>query len=204
MKTLARKASKATLTPLGWPARRRPGDVVVLLYHRVGRGASEIDLTPEVFGRQMEDLVATERVLTLDALLAGDPGGGVVVTFDDGYRDFHEAVLPVLTELDVPATLYLATGLVANGVGLPSPDALTWSQLCEAIDTGIVTIGSHTHGHTDLSRATEPEAESEMRRSKELIEDRLQVPCEHFAYPWAIGGSAADRAARRLFRTAAL
>ena len=43
-----------------------------------------------------------------------------------------------------------------------------------------------------------------MRRSKELIEDRLQVPCEHFAYPLAVGGSAADRAARGLFRSAAL
>lgn len=147
----------------------------------------------------MEDLVATERVLTLDALLAGDPDGGVVVTFDDGYRDFHQAALPVLTDLNVPAILYLATGLVES-----EADALTWSQLREALDTGLVTIGSHTHGHTDLSRATEPEAESEMRRSKELIEDRLQIPCEHFAYPWAVGGSAADRVARRLFRTAAL
>ena len=27
-------------------------------------------------------------------------------------------------------------------------------------DTGIVTIGSHTHGHADLSKATESEAES--------------------------------------------
>lgn len=147
----------------------------------------------------MEDLVATERLLTLDALLTGDPAGGVVVTFDDGYRDFHEAVLPVLTDLRVPATLYLATGLVESGA-----DALTWAQLREAIDTGLVTIGSHTHGHTDLSRATEAEAESEMRRSKDLIEDHLQLPCEHFAYPWAVGGSDADRVARRLFRTAAL
>ncbi|MGH2595281.1 MAG: polysaccharide deacetylase family protein [Actinomycetota bacterium] len=170
----------------------------------MGRGASEIELTPEVFRSQMEDLVASERVLTLDALLTGDPDGGVVVTFDDGYRDFHDAVLPVLTDLNVPATLYLATGLVANGAGDPAPDALTWSQLREAIDTGLVTIGSHTHGHADLSHATESEAESEMRRSKELIEDHLQASCEHFAYPWAIGGGAADRVARRLFRTAAL
>ena len=43
-----------------------------------------------------------------------------------------------------------------------------------------------------------------MRRSKELIEDRLGVDCQHFAYPWAVGGGPADRVARRLFRTAAL
>jgi hypothetical protein len=43
-----------------------------------------------------------------------------------------------------------------------------------------------------------------MQRSKELIEERLGTACEHFAYPWAVGSAAADRAARRLFRSAAL
>ncbi len=170
----------------------------------MGQGSSEIELAPEAFRHQLESLVATERLLTLDDLLVGDPKGGVVVTFDDGYRDFHEAVLPLLVHYDVPATLYLATGLVANGSAHAAPDRLTWSQLREAHDTGLVTVGSHTHGHTDLSRVTEHEAESEMRRSKELIEEHLQTPCEHFAYPWSVGGSAADRVARRLFRTAAL
>lgn len=191
------------LTPLGWPTRRRRGDVVALLYHRVGPGGSEIELPVEAFERQIQDLVAEERVLTLGDVLAGDPDGGVLVTFDDGYRDFHQTVLPVLAKHRVPAVLYLATGLVANGTR-SSPDALSWTQLQEVRDTGLVTIGSHTHGHTDLSRVTEAEAESEMRRSKELIEDRLGTACEHFAYPWAVGGVAADRVARRLFRTAAL
>ena len=128
----------------------------------------------------------------------------MVVTFDDGYRDFHDAVLPLLVKHRVPAVLYLATGLVANGDGGRRADALTWTQLREAVDTGLVTIGSHTHGHADLSKATEGEAEDEMRRSKELIEDHLGTACAHFAYPWAVGSPAADRAARRLFRTAAL
>lgn len=127
-----------------------------------------------------------------------------MVTFDDGYRDFHESALPLLARYRVPATLYLATGLVANGTGVTPRNVLTWTQLREVSSSGLVTIGSHTHGHTDLSRATEPEAESEMRRSQELIEDNLGTACEDFAYPWAVGGSAADRVARRLFRTAAL
>jgi len=43
-----------------------------------------------------------------------------------------------------------------------------------------------------------------MRRSRDLVEDNLNRPCRHFAYPWAIGSAAADRAARRTFETAAL
>jgi len=151
----------------------------------------------------LRDLVANERVTTLDEALAGK-SGGVAVTFDDGYRDFHEVVLPMLVKHGVPALLYLATGLVANGSDTLHGDALTWTQLREAVDTGLVVVGSHTHGHADLSRATAAQAEDEMRRSKELIEDRLGLACEHFAYPWAVGSAAADRSARRFFRTAAL
>lgn len=197
------KVLKALLTPAGWPGRRRPGDVVVLLYHRVGDGRSEIDMPVGAFERQLEHLRERERVLTLDEALDGDPRGGVVLTFDDGYRDFVESVVPLLVEHRMPAVLYLATGLVADVDGARVA-SLSWSDLRDASATGLVTIGSHTHSHADLLRATEREAEDEMRRSKELIEDRLGVPCEHFAYPWAVGSAQADRAARRLFRSAAL
>ena len=98
--------------------------------------------------------------------------------------------------------MYLATSLVRNNGG--PADHLTWSQLGEAASTGLVTIGSHTHGHADLSRASEREAEQEMRRSKDLIEDRLGIECKHFAFPWAVASPHAVRAAAKLFESSAL
>ena len=200
--SLARKAVKAAALPLGVPSLRRHGDLVILLYHRVGRGSREIDLPVRTFDAHLAMLSGSRRARSLDDALAGREGG-IVVTFDDGYRDFPEHVVPLLVRYGVPALLYLATGLVANG-RTSSSEALTWSQLAEAISTGLVAVGSHTHSHADLSRATEQEAEDEMRRSKELIEDRLGVACRHFAYPFAVSAPPADRAARRLFDTAAL
>lgn len=196
---LARRAVKAAVLPGGLVTRRRPGDAVVLLYHRVGAGDREIDLPAEVFDDQLAVMAARERVVPLEEALSS---GGVVLTFDDGFEDFHRHVLPRLVRHRVPALLYLATGLVANGG--PPEDRLTWTMLQEAVATGLVTVGAHTHGHVDLSRASEDEAREEMRRSQELIEDRLGVACRHFAYPWAVGSPAADRVARRLFDTAAL
>jgi O-antigen ligase/peptidoglycan/xylan/chitin deacetylase (PgdA/CDA1 family) len=199
--TLLRKALKAATIPVGLRSRTRPGDVSILLYHRVGRGGREIDLPADVFDRQIAALGSGGRVVGLgDAL--GDGGGGVVVTVDDGFRDFHEHVLPALVRHGVPAVLYLATGLVTEEGG--PPDGLTWAHLLEAVATGLVTMGSHTHGHANLSNASEREAEEELRRSQGLVEDRLGVPCRHFAYPWGVGSAEADRAVRRLFDTAVL
>jgi peptidoglycan/xylan/chitin deacetylase (PgdA/CDA1 family) len=200
--SLARKAIKAAVLPYGAVARRRPGDLTVLLYHRVGDGSGEIEIPAAVFERHLAHLAEREPVLSIDDALASRRGG-VVVSVDDGYRDFHDRVVPLLVEYRLPAILYLATGLVADG-GPARPDALTWGDLRDAVGTGLVTIGAHTHGHADLSRATEHEAEREMRRAQTLVEDRLGVACRHFAYPWAVGSSAADRVARRLFDSAAL
>ena len=176
--SLARKAVKAAVLPGGIVTRRRPGDVVILLYHRVAGVGGEIDTPPALFERQLADLAEHERVLTLDQALDADAGGGVVVTVDDGYRDFSDTVVPLLVRYQVPALLYLATGLV--------------------------TVGAHTHGHTDLSRASEQVCRDEMARSRELVEDRLGVACRHFAYPWAVASATADRVARELFDSAAL
>jgi peptidoglycan/xylan/chitin deacetylase (PgdA/CDA1 family) len=203
--SLARKAVKAAVLPGGIVTRRRPGDVVILLYHRVAGLGGEIDIPPALFERQLDALATGERVLSLDQALAGDAGGGVVVTVDDGYRDFSDTVLPLLVRYRVPALLYLATGLVAGeGTGPDDPEALSWAQLAEAVSTGLVTVGAHTHGHTDLSKVSEQVCRDEMGRSKELVEDRLGVACRHFAYPWAVASPTADRVARELFDSAAL
>jgi peptidoglycan/xylan/chitin deacetylase (PgdA/CDA1 family) len=200
---LARRATKAAALPFGFLARMRPGDLAILLYHRVGIGEREIDLDISAFERQMAYLAERRAVRTLDDALEGDGLGGVVVTIDDGLSDFHEHALPVLVQHSIPVVLYQATGLV-DAASERANEGLTWSQLGEAVSTGLVTIGSHTHGHVDLSKASEEEAEREVETSKGLIEDRLGVACRHFAYPWAVTGPAAERVVARHFRTAAL
>jgi peptidoglycan/xylan/chitin deacetylase (PgdA/CDA1 family) len=157
--TLARRGTKAAVAPAGLFTRRRPGDLVILMYHRVGDGPGEIELSEAEFERQLAHLSRHERVVSLDEALSDGQGGGVVLTFDDGTRDFHVRVLPLLERYGLAAVLYLATGLVAEEGG----GQLSWSQIREA--ASVVTIGSHTHSHADLSRADERTAEEEMRRS---------------------------------------
>lgn len=201
-----RTGLKLAALPLGAVSGRRSGDVVILCYHRAGAGGREIDIPRDLFVEQLEFLAAEGDAVSLDASLT-DSRGGVVLTFDDGFRDFHDVVLPNLVRLGLPAVLYLATSFVGAGdrrSGIGPTEALTWPMLDEIVATSLVTIGSHTHGHVDLSSATVTEADDEMRRSKEIIEDRLGRPCVHFAYPWGKASAAAERVAEGLFETAAL
>ena len=201
--SLPRKAIKAAMLPFGVLRPRRTGDVVVLLYHRIGEGRREIDLPADLFEEHLRILTRKDRVLSLDAAIT-DEEGGVVLTVDDGYRDFDEHVLPLLERYQVPALLYLATGLVAEKDEDADPDALTWPMLERAVATGLVTVGAHTHNHANLADASEEEARIEMRMSKQLVEQRLGTVCRHFAYPWGVASDGARRAAEQLFDTAAL
>jgi hypothetical protein len=64
------------------------------------------------------------------------------------------------------------------------------------------TVGFDDHP-LDESEHARRVAEAESRRSKELVEDRLGVPCRHFVYPSAVGSLHAGLMVRRLFDTAA-
>ncbi len=75
-------------------------------------------VSPEQFERQMRFLRSRFDPITLaelaDQLESGtaiDPGR-FVVTFDDGWLDNYEFALPVLTKLDIPATIFLSTDFI--------------------------------------------------------------------------------------------
>ena len=195
---------------------RPPGrGVVVLGYHRVGaRCSQELDMPSDQFAEQMALVASTRRTVELDQaldLLSGvgpdDPADDpVVLTFDDGTQDFSDEVLPVLARHGLPATLYVATDFIERGVPFPYDGRpLSWSALAEAVSTGLVTVGSHTHRHRLLDRISGAEAADELDRSISLIGERLGVEAEHFAYPKMLRGSpAAEAAVRERFRSAAL
>src|SRR4029079_13168936 len=106
----------------------------------------------------------------------------------------------------LPATFYVATDFVERSVQLPDDGKpISWAGLRELDASGLATIGSHTHTHALLDRADPDTTRLELDRSKGLIEDRISIACEHFAYPKALPGSdAADVEVRARFRSAVL
>ncbi len=213
LKELVRAAGKPVAAAVDLVRRPAPG-VTILIYHRVGAGSGgQVDLDPGLFDDQMAELAESGRLLSLDdaveLLSSGerpdtDP---VVVTFDDGTPDVIEVALPILERHRVPMTLYLATGFIEDGLPFwaPSDRALGWSAVKEALSTGLVAVGSHTHRHALLDRLDPAEIAHELERSIDLIEQRLGTEARHFAYPKALAPSpAADAAVRARFDSAAL
>ncbi len=212
MKQVGRRALKQAAAAHDMLRRPRSG-LVVLCYHRVGRRTtSVVDLPSSLFDEQVARLVAGSGIVDLDGALTALDGphptepAAVVITFDDGTADFVEEALPILVRHRAPATLYVATDFVERSRPFPgSGTPLSWSALTEAVSTGLVTVGSHTHTHVLLDRLPPDAVDAELDRSIELIGERLGVDARHFAYPKALAPTpAAERAVRARFASAAL
>lgn len=99
------------------------GRLCIINYHRVLESfdpllESEPDLI--TFRREMELLADCFNVMPLhDAIqiMATQrmPPRAVCITFDDGYRSTHDLALPILRELNLPATVFITTGYVGEG-----------------------------------------------------------------------------------------
>lgn len=89
------------------------GRVLTLLYHRVRQYEKDIQLlavTPEHFEEQMRWLRENYRIVSFDEDWSQMEGDAICITFDDGYRDNFLTAIPILNELQIPATIFVATG----------------------------------------------------------------------------------------------
>lgn len=109
----------------------------------------------------------------------------VVMTFDDGFHDILTAAWPVLNKHHFFATLYLLTGYIGRERRTFNTRAcLTWAEVGELQRAGF-EIGSHTVTHPRLENLGWAEIERELLNSKTELEQRLGLPVETFAYPYA-------------------
>lgn len=189
-----------------------PTGLTILIYHRVGHGAGgQMDISPEAFTAHMDYLANHGRVISLDTALMELAGSrpltpGHVLTFDDGTDDWAEIVAPVLVDRQLPATFYVATEFIDQQRPFAHDGRpISWSGLRDLQDSGIATIGSHTHRHLLLDRLPPEEIAEELDISIDRITTELQKPVDHFCYPKAVPPSAAaDQAVRSRFKSATL
>ncbi len=171
--------------------------VPILMYHSISDnlfGMSHpyfhINTLPEVFSQQMRWLRnAGYRSIDLKQACMGLEAGAdlsktIVITFDDGYRDFYTDALPILKQCGFTATLFLATDRIHDAPArIEGADYLTWSDVRELHAEGM-RFGSHTVSHPDLRSLGPEQIEYELGHSKEVLEEQLGVSIDAFSYPF--------------------
>jgi peptidoglycan/xylan/chitin deacetylase (PgdA/CDA1 family) len=108
-----------------------------------------------------------------------------VITFDDGFRDFYTAALPVLRQHQCGATVFLPTAFIGQERRrFKDRECMIWDEVRESQRSGI-EFGSHTVNHPKLYELDLPRLRAELKESKTAIEAELGRPARSFAYPYA-------------------
>jgi len=93
--------------------------VYVLMYHRVGEnsdpGMEKLTVSAENFARQLAYFKEHFQPLRIDDDWSRLRKKGVVITFDDGYAETAETVVPLLEKYGIPATFFITTENLGTG-----------------------------------------------------------------------------------------
>ncbi len=175
------------------------GRSIVLCYHSINPQSHDLSLDPALFREQLDTLKAmgfefqTFGDFVNRVMRWGSPKSDVaVVTFDDGFEDNLTRAVPILSELKVPATFFLTTGLVERDAKVIEgfrrltkleAEYLSPRQVLELHSTGF-EVGAHTHSHTNLARLPANSARWEILHSKQALEQIIGDSVRSFAYPF--------------------
>jgi len=166
----------------------------ILVYHVVrpsypsdSAAVRAIALTPETFDAEMNYLgTAGYRVVRFADLEAYFQNGTplpphpMILSFDDGWESQFTYALPILEKYKYPATFFVFT----NAIGRKG--FLGWDELQQLLAAGM-TIGDHSRSHPYLTKIASTAALwNEIDGSKQLLETRLGVAINEFAYPFGM------------------
>lgn len=154
----------------------------ILLYHSVNDKSA--------FLRQMSYLKRNFRFVLIkdlqtEMLKAGQKENIVCCTFDDGELNNYTNALPILENLGLKATFFIATGFVGKYMRGPRGKRLMMNtqQLRELSSLGY-EIGAHTVTHPILTEIPASEVRKEILQSKHYLEDLTGSSVLSFAYPF--------------------
>ncbi|MCZ8129705.1 MAG: polysaccharide deacetylase family protein [Steroidobacteraceae bacterium] len=123
------------------PAERLAG-VPVFCYHVVT--AAEFGADLEFLRRNGYATLSSHAFLDVLAARAVVPERAVLLTFDDGPRNFHDVAFPLLLEFGARATCFVAPGLHADEFHDVEARPMTWTEIRRIACSGLVDFQSHT------------------------------------------------------------
>lgn len=188
MRPIARRLWKGFSYISKWlrvPNRYNNNSVIVLMYHGVSSGKGDhINIPLKRFKKDIEWLDSNFEIIDLVDIMKSTKKEGIQIalTFDDGFRNFYTNALPILEEKEIPATVFINSGLI--GSREDKYPKMTEKQIREVVENSCTSIGNHTRNHVDLTKCDLEKKRKEIIGGKEDIEEVFGIETERFAYPW--------------------
>ena len=158
----------------------RKNDIYVLMFHDVYDGENNNPAINVNKNNFIDFINALRRrnvkFIGIDDIFLNSEEEKVIITFDDVYEGVVLNAIPLLNELHIPFTLFIAPCFIDKEGYIKS------SQIKELKNNPLCTIGFHTNNHKLMRNLSKTEANNEIDCNE--FERKYGVHCEYFAYPY--------------------
>ena len=159
----------------------------VFMYHKFG--VSKYPST-SVTINQLEDHIKelttnNYNIVSLDFIVDtiindGDLADNTIgISVDDADKSFFEVGWPLFKKNNIPVTLFVTTGTIANN----NKSYLNWNQIRKLKEEG-VTIGAHSHTHAHMPDISIEDVKKEIELSNKIFLKELGEIPTLFAFPY--------------------
>jgi hypothetical protein len=179
------------------PVRNRPGEVRFFYGHAMSVADVPRFRRTLAMLRDCFEFVTFREAVALATSDERFDGRALAFSFDDGFRDNHDLIAPLLNEYGARACFFIATNFIGCDE-LYRRDFLerrvfvreqrypmSWEMVRTLHREGF-EIGAHTVDHVNLAQCDTQMAIRQVQDSKQAVENNTGAPCEWFAWPYGL------------------
>lgn len=196
---------------------RAKDEILILMYHRVdGRVKKELSVSIRNFNWHMNYLSRKGySVISMDEAYTmiskrNIKGRHIVITFDDGYKDYYTNAYPILRRQNFPSIIYLCPCYIGTNKRYwwdhdeEHIELMEWEDINRLNQEGLVLFGSHTLNHADMDQLSPIEVQKELVESQKILEKELGKSIRHFSYPTGIYSRVGEELLKEYYDTGVL
>ncbi|WP_210150505.1 polysaccharide deacetylase family protein [Chryseobacterium scophthalmum] len=107
----------------------------------------------------------------------------IILTFDDGYYNNLQYLIPLLEKYQLKATIFIPTEFIQNNLNGEERVYMNFDEI-KSLNPDLVEIALHSHSHRNFSQITLSEAEADLLKNIEILEQNEINFTKVLAYPY--------------------
>lgn len=107
----------------------------------------------------------------------------IILTFDDGYYNNLEYLIPLLEKHQLKATIFIPTEYIQNRINSTEKNFMSFDEI-RNLNSELIEIALHSHAHRNYSQMPVEEAREDLKKNIEILKENDIEFSNVLAYPY--------------------
>lgn len=124
-----------------------------------------------------------ETVFFKDLEVSKSVENKIILTFDDGYYNNLQYLIPLLEKYQLKAAIFIPTEFIQNNLNGDEKVYMNFDEI-KSLNPNLIEIALHSHSHKNFSQITLSEAETDLLKNIKILEQNKINFTKVLAYPY--------------------